>query len=99
MLLVQAQAYRQQYGFDAIYLLPTNLYGPGDNFHPTNAHVIPDMIRKCLDAIDHRDAAITLWGPGNPTRDFLYVRDCAEGIGAALERYDVAEPRSRGRGQ
>ena len=99
MLLVQAQAYRQQYGFDAIYLLPTNLYGPGDNFHPTNAHVIPDMIRKCLHAIDDRDAAITLWGTGNPTREFLYVRDCAEGIVAALERYDGAEPVNLGSGE
>jgi GDP-L-fucose synthase len=99
MLLVQAQAYRQQYGFNAIYLLPTNLYGPGDNFHPTNAHVIPDMIRKCLDAIDAGDAAITLWGTGNPTREFLYVRDCAEGIVAALKRYDDSEPVNLGSGE
>jgi GDP-L-fucose synthase len=99
MLLVQAQAYRQQFGFDAIYLLPTNLYGPGDNFHPTNAHVIPDMIRKCMDAIDAHSPSITLWGTGNPTREFLYVRDCAEGVVAALERYDGAEPVNLGSGE
>jgi GDP-L-fucose synthase len=99
MLLVQAQAYRQQYGFNSIYLLPTNLYGPGDNFHPTNAHVIPDMIRKCLDAIDAGADSITLWGSGNPTREFLYVRDCAEGIVAAMECYDGAEPVNLGSGE
>ncbi len=99
MLLVQAQAYRQQYGFNATYLLPTNLYGPGDNFHPTNAHVIPDMIRKCMDATDSGAEAITLWGTGNPTREFLYVRDCADGIVAALERYDSAEPVNLGSGE
>ena len=99
MLLVQGQAYRQQYGFDAIHLLPTNLYGPGDNFHPTNAHVIPDMIRKCIDAMDQGADSITLWGTGNPTREFLYVRDCAEGIVAALERYDGAEPVNLGSGE
>jgi GDP-L-fucose synthase len=99
MLLVQAQAYRQQYGFNATYLLPTNLYGPGDNFHPTNAHVIPDMIRKCMDAIDSGANAITLWGTGNPTREFLYVRDCADGIVAALDRYDGAEPVNLGSGE
>jgi GDP-L-fucose synthase len=99
MLLVQAQAYRQQFGFNAIYLLPTNLYGPGDNFHPTNAHVIPDMIRKCLEAVDSGASAITLWGTGNPTREFLYVRDCAEGIVAALERYDGSEPVNLGSGE
>src|SRR5579859_7280509 len=80
MLLVQAQAYRQQYGFNGVYLLPTNLYGPGDNFHPTDAHVIPDMIRKCQQAIDSGADVITLWGTGNPTREFLYVRDCGEEI-------------------
>jgi len=97
MLLVQAQAYRQEYGFNAVYLLPTNLYGPGDNFHPTNAHVIPDMIRKCMDAIDA--GSIVLWGTGNPTREFLYVRDCAEGIVAALERYNDSEPVNLGSGE
>jgi GDP-L-fucose synthase len=99
MLLVQAQAYRQQFGFDAIYLLPTNLYGPGDNFHPTNAHVIPDMIRKCIDAIEHGDEAIVLWGTGTPTREFLFAPDCAAGIVAALERYEGAEPVNLGSGE
>jgi GDP-L-fucose synthase len=99
MLLVQAQAYRQQFGFDAVYLLPTNLYGPGDNFHPTNAHVIPDMIRKCMDAIDADAPSITLWGTGNPTREFLYVRDCAEGVVDALERYDSSDPVNLGSGE
>jgi GDP-L-fucose synthase len=99
MLLVQAQAYRQQFGFNAVYLLPTNLYGPGDNFHPTNAHVIPDMIRKCVDAVDHAEQAIVLWGTGTPTREFLYAPDCAEGIVAALERYEGAEPVNLGSGE
>jgi GDP-L-fucose synthase len=99
MLLVQAQAYRQQYGFNGIYLLPTNLYGPGDNFHPTDAHVIPDMIRKCIDAIEHGDQAIVLWGTGTPTREFLFAPDCAEGIVAALERYEGAEPVNLGSGE
>jgi GDP-L-fucose synthase len=99
MLLVQAQAYRQQYGFNGVYLLPTNLYGPHDNFHPTDAHVIPDMIRKCLDAIDTGAEALTLWGTGNPTREFLYVRDCAEGVVAALELYNSSEPVNLGSGE
>jgi GDP-L-fucose synthase len=99
MLLVQAQAYRQQYGFNAVYLLPTNLYGPGDNFHPTDAHVIPDMMRKCIDAVEAGERTIRLWGTGNPTREFLYVRDCAQGIVAALERYDKAEPVNLGSGE
>jgi GDP-L-fucose synthase len=99
MLLVQGQAYRQQYGFDAIHLLPTNLYGPGDNFHPTNAHVIPDMIRKCVEAIESGADAISLWGTGNPTREFLFVRDCAEGIVAAMERYDGSQPVNLGSGE
>jgi GDP-L-fucose synthase len=99
MLLVQAQAYRQQFGFDAIYLLPTNLYGPGDNFDPRTSHVIPALIRKCLEAIDRGEEAITVWGTGNPTREFLYVRDCAEGIIAALERYEGSEPVNLGSGE
>src|SRR6266852_2346463 len=99
MLLVQAQAYRQQYGFDAVYLLPTNLYGPGDNFHPTDAHVIPDIIRKCVDAIENSADSITLWGTGSPTREFLFARDCAEGIVAALERYDGSDPVNLGSGE
>jgi GDP-L-fucose synthase len=99
MLLVQAQAYRQQYGFNAIFVLPTNLYGPGDNFHPTNAHVIPDLIRKCVEARERGDARIALWGTGTPTREFLYVRDCAEGLVAALERYNDPDPVNLGSGR
>jgi GDP-L-fucose synthase len=99
MLLVQAQAYRQQYGFDAIYLLPTNLYGPGDNFDPLTSHVIPALIRKCVEAVDNGDDHITVWGTGQPTREFLYVRDCAEGIVAAMERYDGGEPINLGSGE
>lgn len=99
MLLVQAQAYRQQFGFNAIYLLPTNLYGPGDNFDPKTSHVIPSLIRKCLEAIDNREPSIVVWGTGNQTREFLYVRDCAEGIVAALERYDGSEPVNLGSGE
>jgi GDP-L-fucose synthase len=99
MLLVQAQAYRQQYGFDAIYLLPTNLYGPGDNFDPLTSHVIPALIRKCLEATDKGESSMTVWGTGQPTREFLYVRDCAEGIVDAMQRYDGAEPVNLGSGE
>jgi GDP-L-fucose synthase len=99
MLLVQAQAYRAQYGFDAIYLLPTNLYGPGDNFDPRSSHVIPALIRKCIEANERGDRAISVWGTGQPTREFLYVRDCAEGIVAAMERYEGAEPVNLGSGE
>ena len=87
-ILVGAQAYREQYGLDSIFLLPTNLYGPRDNFHPTNAHVIPDLIRKMIDSPDE----VVLWGDGSPTREFLYVDDCAEGLVLAAERYDGPEP-------
>jgi GDP-L-fucose synthase len=99
MLLVQAQAYRQQYGFNAVYLLPTNLYGPGDNFDPETSHVIPALIRKCVEAIDNGDDAITVWGTGQPTREFLFAGDCAEGIVAALERYDRSDPVNLGSGE
>src|ERR1043166_9627419 len=99
MLLVQSQAYRQQFGFDAIFLLPTNLYGPGDNFDPSSSHVIPALIRKCLEAIDNNDDSITVWGTGQPTREFLYVRDCADGIVAALERYEGSDPVNLGSGE
>jgi GDP-L-fucose synthase len=99
MLLVQAQAYRQQFGFNAIYLLPTNLYGPGDNFDPKSSHVIPALIRKCLEAIDRGDAAIDVWGTGKATREFLFARDCAEGIVAALEHYNGSEPVNLGSGE
>lgn len=92
MLLVQSQAYRQQYGYNSIFLLPTNLYGPGDNFDPDSSHVIPALIRKCVEAQERGDAAITVWGDGSPTREFLYVADCAEGILRAAEAYDESEP-------
>ncbi|HET6318958.1 MAG TPA: GDP-L-fucose synthase [Chloroflexota bacterium] len=99
MLLVQAQAYRQQFGFNTIYLLPTNLYGPGDNFDPATSHVIPGLIRKCLEAQETRQDHILAWGTGKPTREFLFVRDCAEGIVAALERFDGPEPVNLGSGE
>src|ERR1700730_11622554 len=99
MLLVQAQAYRQQYGFNAVYLLPTNLYGPGDNFDPESSHVIPALIRKCVEAIDNGDDSISVWGTGQPTREFLFAGDCAEGIVAALERYDGSDPVNLGSGE
>jgi len=92
MLLVQGQAYRQQYGFNAIHLLPVNLYGPGDNFDPASSHVIPALIRKCLEARDRGDEYVEVWGTGSASREFLYVDDAAEGIVLAAERYDGAEP-------
>lgn len=92
MQLVQAQAYRQQYGYNAIYLLPVNLYGPGDNFEPASSHVIPALIKKCVDAIEAGDEEIVVWGDGTPTREFLYVADAAEGILLATERYNGSEP-------
>jgi GDP-L-fucose synthase len=98
-LLVGAQAYREQYGLDAIYLLPVNLYGPRDNFHPTNAHVIPDLIRKMVEAEEAGADEIVLWGDGTPTREFLYVDDCVEALRLAAERYDGAEPVNVGTGE
>ncbi len=98
VLLVQAQAYRAQYGFNAIYLLPVNLYGPGDNFDPTSSHVIPALLRKCVDAIERGDDAIEIWGTGRATREFLFVDDAAEGIVLATERYDGSEPVNLGAG-
>src|SRR2546423_14299179 len=92
MLLVQAQAYRQQYGFKAIYLLPVNLYGPRDNFDPQGSHVIPALIKKCVEARDSGAGEIVVWGDGSPTREFLYVEDAAEGIVLASERYDQPDP-------
>ncbi|MBM4398769.1 MAG: GDP-L-fucose synthase [Candidatus Cloacimonetes bacterium] len=98
MLLVQAQAYREQYGFNAIYLLPVNLYGPGDNFDPSSSHVIPALIKKCLDAVEKREKYIEVWGTGKATREFLYVEDAAEGIVLATEHYNGAEPVNLGAG-
>jgi GDP-L-fucose synthase len=98
MLLVQAQAYRQQYGFNAVYLLPVNLYGPRDNFNLETSHVIPALIRKCLEAKERGDQQVVLWGDGSPTREFLYVEDAAEGIALAAERYNDCEPVNLGSG-
>jgi GDP-L-fucose synthase len=92
MLLVQAQAYRQQYGFNAIYLLPVNLYGPGDNIDLQNSHVIPALIRKSIDARDSGAPSIVVWGTGSPTREFLYVEDAARAIVLAAERYNKPDP-------
>ena len=98
MLLVQSQAYRQQYGYNSIYLLPVNLYGPGDNFNPQSSHVIPALIKKCVDAQDAGDEEIVVWGDGSPTREFLYVEDAAEGILLAAEHYNDSEPVNLGSG-
>jgi len=92
MLLVQAQAYREQYGFNAIYLLPVNLYGPRDNFDLQTSHVIPALIRKCIEAQERGEDQVVLWGDGSPTREFLYVEDAAEAILLASERYNGHEP-------
>lgn len=92
MLLVQSQAYRQQYGYNSIFLLPTNLYGPRDNFDPTSSHVIPALIRKCMEAKERGDAYIEAWGDGSPTREFLYAEDAAEGILLATEKYNDSHP-------
>jgi GDP-L-fucose synthase len=94
-LLVGAQSYREQYGLDSIFLLPTNLYGPRDKFHPTNAHVIPDLIRKMVEFPDE----VVLWGDGSPTREFLYADDCAAGLVLAADRYDAPEPVNLGAGK
>jgi GDP-L-fucose synthase len=99
MLLVQGQAYRQQYGFKSIYLLPTNLYGPGDNFDLENSHVIPALIRKFTEAKANGDPHVIAWGTGAPTREFLYVDDAADGILLATERYNGDEPVNLGSGQ
>ena len=99
MLLVQAQAYRAQYGFNAIHLLPVNLYGPRDNFDLESSHVIPAMIRKFLAAKERGEPSVVLWGDGSPTREFLYVEDAAEAIALATERYDGPEPVNLGSGE
>ena len=98
MLLVQGQAYRAQYGFNAIHLLPVNLYGPGDNFDPASSHVIPALIRKCLEARDRGDSHIDVWGTGAASREFLYVDDAAQAIVLAAERYDDGDPVNLGVG-
>jgi GDP-L-fucose synthase len=98
-ILVQGQVYRQQYGFDAIHLLPVNLYGPRDNFDPRTSHVMPALIRKCVEAIDRGEQRVVCWGDGSATREFLYVADCAQAIVLATERYSSPEPVNLGSGR
>ena len=98
MLLVQSQAYRKEYGFNSIYILPVNLYGPGDNFDPKSSHVIPALIKKFEEAKSKKLKTVTIWGSGKPTREFLYVDDAAEGIIKATKKYDKSEPVNLGSG-
>ncbi|MBN7774049.1 GDP-L-fucose synthase family protein [Clostridium aminobutyricum] len=99
MMLVQSQAYREQYGFNSIYLLPVNLYGPHDNFDPNSSHVIPALIKKCVEAVEKGDDNIEVWGTGAATREFLYVDDCAEAIVLATEKYEKSAPINIGAGR
>ena len=99
MLLVQSQAYRQEYGFDAVNVMLVNLYGPGDNFDPESSHVIPALIRKCVEAAESGAPEIEVWGTGKATREFLYVEDAARGIVAAMERLETSEPVNLGAGR
>ncbi len=99
MQIVQAQSYRAQYGMDAVVLIPVNLYGPRDNFDPSSSHVIPALVKKCMDAIDAGAEEVVLWGTGSATREFLHVRDCANGLVLAAEKYDGHEPVNLGSGQ
>lgn len=92
MMLVQSQGYREEYGYNSIFLLPVNLYGPNDNFDPESSHVVPAIIKKCIDAVENDDDKIVCWGDGSPTREFLYVEDAVEGILLAAEKYDSSEP-------
>ncbi len=98
MMLVQSQAYRDQYDFNSIFLLPVNLYGPRDNFNPKSSHVIPALIKKCIDAINDRKDEIIVWGTGKPSREFIYAEDAAEGILLAAEKYNKSEPVNIGAG-
>jgi len=98
MMLVQSQTYRQQYGFNSIFLLPVNLYGPGDNFDPTSSHVIPALIKKCVDATLNDEESVIVWGTGKITREFLYVEDAAEAIALATQKYDKSDPVNIGAG-
>jgi len=98
MMLVQSQSYRQQYGFNSIFLLPVNLYGPGDNFDPDSSHVIPALIKKCVDAVMNNEKEITVWGTGKVTREFFYVEDAAEAIILAMENYNKSDPINIGAG-
>jgi len=98
MLLVQSQAYRQQYGFNSIFLMPVNLYGPGDNFDPKSSHVIPALIKKCFDAKRKGKESVVIWGTGKATREFLYIKDCAEAIILATKKYNKSDPVNIGAG-
>ena len=98
MMLVQSQAYRRQYGFHSIFLLPVNLYGPGDNFNPRSSHVIPALIKKCFDALDAGSDTLEVWGTGSATREFFYVEDAADAICLAADRYDKSDPVNIGAG-
>ena len=98
MLMVQSQAYRKQYGFNSVFLLPVNLYGPKDNFNPNSSHVIPAIIKKCADAVRNKEKEIVCWGDGSPTREFLYVNDAAKGIVLATENYNKEDPVNLGSG-
>jgi GDP-L-fucose synthase len=98
MMLVQSQAYRQQYGFNSIFLLPVNLYGPGDNFDPRSSHVIPALIKKCFDALDNNSDTLEVWGTGQATREFFYVEDAAEAIYLATSSYNKSDPVNIGTG-
>ena len=99
MLLVQSESYRQQYNFNSLFLIPVNLYGPGDNFNLETSHVIPALIRKCFEAQDRGDDEIVVWGDGSPTREFLYAADAAEGILLAAEGYNSSDPVNLGSGE
>jgi GDP-L-fucose synthase len=99
MLLVQSQAYRQQYNFNGVFLLPVNLYGPHDNFNEASSHVIPALIKKCIEAEQQGKSEIVVWGDGSPTREFLYVEDAAEGIVLATENFHKSDPVNLGSGQ
>src|SRR5512139_1575968 len=99
MLLVQAQAYRQQYGFNSVYLIPVNLYGPGDNFDPESSHVIPALVKKFIEAKERGDSEVIAWGTGSASREFLYVADASEGILLATEHYARSEPVNLGAGR
>ena len=98
MMLVQSQAYRQQYGFNSIFVLPVNLYGPGDNFDPRSSHVIPALIKRCVDAVASAEKELIVWGTGKATREFFYVEDAAEAIILAMEKYDKSDPVNIGAG-
>ncbi len=98
MLLTQSQAYRQQYGYNSIFLIPVNLYGPRDNFRPESSHVIPALIKKCVEAVESGDKEVVIWGDGSPTREFVYVEDAAEAITLAAEKYNGSDPVNIGSG-